>query len=191
MSTILHTPGEAGPPMLYDARTEAIEARRVKIHKMMARGFTASQMASALGMDLDVAFKDIKSIRSYIANELQGSDAQALIAESLGVFGEIRASALRDLDNATTTRDRSMARRDLVRIEGERMKCIALAVGGVPGRGNVINVTPNIEADPVPQLEDQHQKLMEIAKNLANEVLLVGGDIPDSETESNTEEASP
>jgi hypothetical protein len=191
MTTTLQNPGEAGLPMLYHARNESIEARRVKVRKMMARGFTAAQMGSVLGVDREVVFKDMKSIRSYIAKELQNSDTLALIAESLGVFQEVRASALKDLDKAETIQERAIARRDIMRVEAERVKCLIMAAGGGPGRG-MLNVTPaTIEADPVPQLEENHQKLMEVARNLANEVLLVGDPLPDSGTESNTEEASP
>jgi hypothetical protein len=191
MTTTLQNPGKAGLPMLYHARSEAIESRRVKVRKMMARGFTAAQMASVLGIDREVIFKDISSVRKYIAKELQNSDTVAMVAESLGVFEEVRASALKDMDQANSAQERAIARRDVIRVEAERVKCLIMAAGGGPGRG-MLNVTPaTIEADPVPQLEDQHQKLMEVARNLANEVLLVGEPIPDSGTESNTEEASP
>ncbi|MBF0612748.1 MAG: hypothetical protein HQL55_16620 [Magnetococcales bacterium] len=166
-------------PMLYDAKTEAIETRRVKVRKLMARGITVAQMAPMLGVDAEVVYKDIASIRAYIAKELQGSDLLALVAESLGVLSEVRASALKDMDKADTPLERSIARRDIVRVETERMKCILLACGGVGsgGRG-MINVTPTMEGDPVPLLEDQHQKVIDVAKQLLDEVFQVGGGSP-------------
>ncbi|MEO5351130.1 MAG: hypothetical protein H7836_16030 [Magnetococcus sp. YQC-3] len=165
--------GGPGYPMLYDARSEAIETRRVKVRKLMARGLTSAQMASMLGVDREVIFKDIASIRAYIAKELQGSDALALVAESLGVLQEVRASALKDMDKADTPLERSIARRDVIRVESERMKCVLLASGGV-GR-NMINITHTIEGDPVPLLEEQHQQIIDVARQLVGEVFLVGG----------------
>lgn len=171
MTTAISTQMLAGSPMLYYARTEAIESRRVKIRKLMARGFNGAQMASALGVNRDVIFKDVSSIRKYIAQELQNSDALALIAESLGILNEVRVSALKDMDTAETVHERAMARRDIMRVESECIKCIALVVGG-SGRG-MLNVTKTIESDPVPLMEEKHQKLMEVANKLAGEVLLV------------------
>ncbi|HAT50430.1 MAG: hypothetical protein HQL07_03085 [Nitrospirae bacterium] len=164
----------AGHPMLYGAKTEAIETRRVKIRKLMARGITGSQMASMLGVDAEVVYKDIASIRNFIAKELQGSDALALVAESLGVLDEVRASALKDMDKAETPFERSIARRDVIRVEAERMKCVLLATGGMGGRG-MINITNTIEGDPVPLLEDQHQKVIDVARQLLGEVFQMEG----------------
>ncbi|MEO5334228.1 MAG: hypothetical protein H7839_19615 [Magnetococcus sp. YQC-5] len=173
----VHAVVDLGPglQMLYNARTESIETRRVKVRKLMARGLTSAQMASMLGVDREIIFKDMGAIRNYIAKELQGSDALALVAESLGVFEEVRASALKDMDKAETSLERSIARRDVIRVEAERMKCILLATGGV-GRG-MINVTP-IEGDPVPLLEDQHQKVIDVARQLLGEVFQVEGSSP-------------
>ncbi|MBF0340079.1 MAG: hypothetical protein HQL95_03845 [Magnetococcales bacterium] len=149
----------------------------MKIRKLMARGITVAQMAPMLGVAAEVVYKDIASIRTYIAKELQGSDALALVAESLGVLSEVRASALKDMDKADTPLERSIARRDVIRVEAERMKCILLATGGSGGRG-MINVTPTIEGDPVPLLEDQHQKVIDVARQLLGEVFQVGGSSP-------------
>jgi hypothetical protein len=172
--------------LLYDARSESIEGRRIKVNKMLARGFSPSQMASALGVKRHIIHQDISSVRGYIARELQGSDTMALIAESLGVFEEVRASALKDMDQANTAQERAIARRDLVRVEGERMRCVLMAAGGGPGRG-MLNVTPaTIEADPVPQLEEEHQKLMKVARNLVSEVLLVEGPSSDEPNTKHT-----
>ncbi|MBF0424097.1 MAG: hypothetical protein HQL73_14015 [Magnetococcales bacterium] len=165
----------AGHPMLYGAKSESVETRRVKVRKLMARGITGAQAASMLGVDAEVVYKDIASIREFIAKDLQGSDTLALVAESLGVLEDVRASALKDMDKAETPLERSIARRDVIRAEGERIKCILLASGGA-GRG-MINVTP-IEGDPVPLLEDQHQKVIDVARQLLGEVFQVEGGSP-------------
>lgn len=162
----------AGHPMLYGAKTEAVETRRVKIRKLWARGIAPAQMAPMLGVDATLIHKDLATIREFIAKDFQGSDALAQLAESLGVLAEVRASALRDMDMAVTPMERSIARRDVIRVETERMRCILMSSGG--GRG-MINITPTIEGDPVPLLEDQHQKIIDVAKQLLGEVFQMEG----------------
>ncbi|MBF0116953.1 MAG: hypothetical protein HQM04_18165 [Magnetococcales bacterium] len=126
-----------------------------------------------LGVDATLIHKDLATIREFIAKDLQGSDALAQLAESLGVLAEVRASALRDMDMAVTPMERSIARRDVIRVETERMRCILMSSSG-GGRG-MINITPTIEGDPVPLLEDQHQKIINVAKQLLGEVFQMEG----------------
>ena len=74
-----------------------------------------------------------------------------------------------------------------MRVESERVKCLLLAGNGGHGRGPVINVTPTVEPDPVPLMEEEHTRLMEVAQKLVGEVFTVASPQSDAANCTNTE----